>query len=228
MNQFETGPLVPAGTALLPDKDVELCGKSVRIRHVDASRDADALFRATHGDETDTAQWTYMGYGPFADEAAMRSWMEGIQASRDPLFMTVEDVASGTPLGVISFLNIMPDHRSIELGNIWYVPAVRRSMVNTETIYLLLRECIERLGFRRVEWKCDNLNERSKVAALRLGFMFEGVFRQHLIVKGRNRDTAWFALLDRDWEQARENFERFLYDPACTDSLSQLNERLYG
>lgn len=227
MNRFKIGPLVPARAALVPDKDSVLNGESVRIRHVDPANDTRALFEATHGSDCDPAQWTYMSYGPFADEAAMRRWMDEIAVSRDPLFMTVSDAASDTPLGIVSYLNIVPVHRTIELGNIWYVPKAQRTAVNTETIYLLLKHCFETLGYRRVEWKCDNLNERSKAAATRLGFRFEGVFRQHFIVKGHNRDTAWFAVLDGDWDGLRSNFEQVLYASDCSASLLELNEKVY-
>ncbi len=228
MNRFSIGPLVPVRVALVPDKDSVFDGKSVRIRRVDPANDTRALYDATHGPDSDPAQWTYMSYGPFADEAAMRRWLDDIDSSRDPLFMTVCDAASDTPLGIVSYLNIVTVHRTIELGNIWYIPNAQRTGVNTETIYLLLRHCFETLGYRRVEWKCDNLNDRSKAAATRLGFRFEGVFRQHFIVKGHNRDTAWFAVLDRDWDQLKSNFERVLYEPGCTVSLRELNEKIYA
>ena len=227
MDRFTTGTPVSNHAALVPDKARELVGNTVRLRHVDPARDTPALFQASHGPDRDPAQWTYMSYGPFADEAAMRRWMGEMQASRDPLFMTVSDAGSGTPLGIVSYLNIVPVHRTIELGNIWYVPGAQRTAVNTETVYLLLKDCFETLGYRRVEWKCDNLNERSKAAATRLGFRFEGVFRQHFIVKGHNRDTAWFAVLDGDWDRLRSNFEQVLYDPGCKASLRELNEKIY-
>ncbi len=227
MNRFKIGPPVPVKAALAPDKDSVLDGKSVRIRHVDPANDTRALFEATHGPDCDPAQWAYMSYGPFADEAAMRRWLDENDVSRDPLFMTVCDAASDTPLGIVSYLNIVTVHRTIELGNIWYIPNAQRTAVNTETIYLLLKHCFETLGYRRVEWKCDNLNERSKAAATRLGFRFEGVFRQHFIVKGHNRDTAWFAVLDRDWDRLRSNFEQVLYASGCSASLRELNEKIY-
>ena len=203
-----------------------LVGKTVLLERVDASRDSPALFEATHGDSADPGQWTYMAYGPFADQQSMRGWMETVQELTDPLFMVVRDVATSAPLGMVSFLNIVADHRRLELGNIWYVPAAQRTSANTETIYLMLRESFEALGYRRVEWKCDALNARSKAAATRLGFSFEGVFNQHIVVKGRNRDTAWFAMLDSDWPAIKENFERVLRGPAGATSLSMLNSTL--
>ena len=127
------------------------------------------------------------------------------------------------PAGMAAFMNIAPAQRRLELGHIWYVPSAQRTAVNTETVYLMLCESFDSLGYRRVEWKCDALNARSRRAATRLGFSFEGLFRQHAIVKGRNRDTAWFAMLDTDWPRIRENFEAVLYDPACRVALTTLN-----
>ena len=118
------------------------------------------------------------------------------------------DLATGDPVGVVSYLNIVAPDRRIELGHIWYVPAAQRGRANTETAYLLMRQAFDELGYRRVEWKCDALNARSRAAAERLGFTFEGVFRQHMIVKGRNRDTAWFSMTDTEWPARRAAIER--------------------
>jgi RimJ/RimL family protein N-acetyltransferase len=124
---------------------------------------------------------------------------------------------------MVSFLNVDAAMRRLELGHIWYAPAAQQTEANTEATYLMLRESFEELGHRRVEWKCDALNARSRSAALRLGFTFEGVFRQHMIVKGRNRDTAWFSMLDGEWPPARGAFERWLSaDPAGRPSLASL------
>ena len=157
-----------------------------------------------------------MAYGPFESASAMRSVMERlVDGSVDPQWWLVRDLPSGAPAGMAAFMNIAPAQRRLELGHIWYIPAAQRTAVNTETVYLMLCESFDRLGYRRVEWKCDALNARSRRAATRLGFSFEGVFRQHALVKRRNRDTAWFAMLDTDWPRIRENFEAVLYDPAC-------------
>jgi RimJ/RimL family protein N-acetyltransferase len=184
-------------------------GRFVRLVPVEPSHAA-ALFAASHGDETTEAMWTYLSYGPFADEAQMRSWLEGIARSEDPRFFTVIDRSTGDPVGVVSYLNIVAPDRRIELGHIWYVPAAQRGRANTETAYLLMRQAFDELGYRRVEWKCDALNARSRAAAERLGFTFEGVFRQHMIVKGRNRDTAWFSITDAEWPARREAIETWL------------------
>ncbi len=181
-------------------------GRTVRLDRLDAARDIGPLFEATHGEDADPGQWTYMAYGPFESADAMRAVMARlVDGSQDPQWWLVREVASDAPVGMAAFMNMVPAHRRLELGHIWYVPAAQRTAVNTETIYLMLRESFDRLGYRRVEWKCDALNARSRQAALRLGFRFEGIFRQHCIVKGRNRDTAWFAMLDTDWPRIREN-----------------------
>jgi RimJ/RimL family protein N-acetyltransferase len=188
-------------------------GRFVRLAPVDPAGDAESLWRATHdGSDAAEAVWTYLAYGPFADAAAMRAWLETLVPSDDPLFLTVH--ADAGPSGVVSFMSIEPEMRRIELGHIWYAPAAQRSEANTETVFLMLREAFEDLGYRRVEWKCDALNARSRAAAERLGFTFEGVFRQHMIVKGRNRDTAWFSIVDDEWPELRAAFERWLEAPA--------------
>lgn len=205
-----------------------LAGRFVTLRPVDPAADAAALHACSHGDPATEGLWTYMGdYGPFESVAAMRGWLEDCVASDDPLFFAVIEAASHEPVGMVSFLNIVAGMRRLELGHIWYAPKVQRSKVNTEAIYLMLRESFEALHCRRVEWKCNALNARSRAAALRLGFGFEGVFRQHMIVKGRNRDTAWFAMLDGEWPAIKANMETWLYgdgDPA--PSLRALNVAL--
>lgn len=202
-----------------------LTGAEVSLRPLDPGRDRAALYAQSHGDAETERLWTYMPYGPFANEAEMGAWLARCAASEDPAFRAVVD-ATGQPCGMVSYLNILPSQRRLELGHIWYAPAVQRSAVNTETIYLMLCESFDRLGCRRVEWKCDALNARSRAAALRLGFRFEGIFRQHMIVKGRNRDTAWFALVDADWPAVRANMERWLRGAEPGLSLRALNRPL--
>jgi len=136
----------------------------------------------------------------------MATWLEGLSGSSDPRFFAVT-LADGEPIGVVSYLNAVAADRRIEIGHIWYVPAAQRTRANTEVTYLLLSHAFEDLGYRRVEWKCDALNARSRAAAERLGFTFEGIFRRHMIVKGRNRDTAWFSMLDTEWPRVRAAME---------------------
>jgi RimJ/RimL family protein N-acetyltransferase len=165
------------------------------------------LHSGSHGDPKTESLWTYMAYGPFADRGAMHAWLERCASSSDPLFLVVHDMQSQKAVGIATFMAIRPEMRCLELGNIWYVAKAQGTGINSEAVYLMLREAFEQ-GYRRVEWKCDSLNERSRRAALRLGFTFEGIFRQHMIVKGRNRDTAWFAMLDHEWPSVRARLEK--------------------
>ncbi len=208
-----------------PTRD-PLQGSAVTVRPLAPADDLDALYAASHGDPETEALWAWMPYGPFADRDAMGEWLENCATSTDPAFRAVIHRASGRPVGMVSYLNIEPDHRRLELGHIWYAPSVQRTRANTEAIRLLLGEAFDHLGCRRVEWKCNALNTRSRAAALRLGFRFEGIFRQHMIVKGRNRDTAWFALVDRDWPAARDHMERWLAADGSGLSLTALNRSL--
>ena len=197
-------------------------GRFVRLEPVDPGAHAEGLWRAANdGSPAAPGVWTYLPYGPFPYVESMRSWIASVEPSDDPLFLAV--VTERGPVGMTSFLNADTAHRRVELGHIWYSPIAQRTEANTESVSLMLAEAFEVLGCRRVEWKCDALNERSRVAALRLGFTFEGVFRQHMIVKGRNRDTAWFSMLDREWAMARAAFARWLdADPSARPPLASL------
>jgi RimJ/RimL family protein N-acetyltransferase len=184
-----------------------LIGTRVRLEPLDPDRHADDLLEAAGGDP---GLWDYLPYGPFADAGELRAWLAERATSTDPLFLAVVDTATGRAGGVVSYLRIEPEHGCIEIGHIWFGAALQRTPAATETIYLLARHAFDDLGHRRLEWKCDAANARSRRAAERFGFTFEGVFRQHMIVKGRNRDTAWFALLDGEWPAARAAFEAWL------------------
>jgi RimJ/RimL family protein N-acetyltransferase len=183
---------------------------------------AGGLFASWHDRPGGAELWTYLPFGPFEDEAAMHEWVAWAATSTDFLYRTVVVRATDAPVGMASFMRAEPEQRTIELGGIWYAPSAQRTAANTEATYLMLRESFD-LGYRRVEWKCNALNQRSRVAAERLGFTFEGVFRQHMIVKGRNRDTAWYAMLDREWPRVRANIERWLEAEPGTLSLRELN-----
>ena len=224
--QFQVGPrVVDSSPAEFPGGR-RLEGRTVRLERPNGARDGARLFEATHGDGADPGQWTYMMYGPFENADTMCALIDRMAASKDPQWWLVRDLPSSAPVGMAAFMNVTPADRRIELGDIWYTRAAQRTVVNTETIYLMLRESFDRLGYRRVEWKCDVLNVRSMRAAVRLGFSFEAIFRQHRIVRGRNRDTAWFAMLDADWPKIRAHFEAVLYDSACRESLAVLNAPL--
>lgn len=198
-------------------------GNYVTLIPVNPEADVSELYECSHSSEEKALLWTYMPYGPFSDPGAMLKWLRECQDSSDPLFVTVHATESAQRIGMASFLNIVPDMLRLELGHIWYSPLAQRTKVNTETIYLMLCESFDRLGYRRVEWKCDSLNTRSRAAALRLGFSFEGIFRKHVLTKGRNRDTSWFAMTDDDWPAVKENMERWLYSGETNISLRDLH-----
>ena len=201
-------------------------GRYVLISTIDPDRDIDELFDCSHGSASFDELWTYMPYGPFENKSKMKMYLHNCANSSDPLFFCIKEKASGKKSGVVSFLNIVEANLTIELGHIWYSPNVQRTKVNTETIYLMLCESFDRLKYRRVEWKCDALNARSRAAAQRLGFSFEGVFYKHIITKSRNRDTAWFAMLDDDWSVIKANMEKYLYAAKTEFSLRLANKPL--
>ena len=207
---------------------VVLPGRVVTLRPFDRAGQAEELYQATHGPQQEDL-WRYMSEGPFAAQSDFDLAFDKKAGSTDPLFFAIVDNFTGLPLGQASYLRIEPAHRVVEVGNIIFTPALQRSSGATEAMYLMARHAFDDLGYRRYEWKCNALNEPSRRAALRLGFTFEGVFRQHMIVKGRNRDTAWFAMVDSEWPRRRANFEQWLA-PSNFDSdgrqrvsLSSLN-----
>jgi RimJ/RimL family protein N-acetyltransferase len=191
-------------------------GRLCRIEPLDPGHHAEDLFAAYSADK-EGRNWTYMGYGPFASLAAFRDWMEKSCLGSDPFFHAVVERASGKPLGVASYLRIDPPMGVIEVGHIHFSPALQGTAMATEAMYLMMARAFDGLGYRRYEWKCNALNAASRRAALRLGFRFEGIFRQAMIVKGRNRDTAWFSILDSEWPEVKQAFEAWL-DPANFDA----------
>jgi RimJ/RimL family protein N-acetyltransferase len=227
-NQTPLGAAVDPTPAKRPQRAI-LSGRVVDLVPLNADAHADALFEGANGGDNDRV-WTYLFDGPFADRAAFRANIEAKAKSEDPLFFAIVDKASNRAVGYQTFLRIEPQHRVIEVGAIMYTPAMQRSIGATEAQYLFARTVFDELGYRRYEWKCNDLNAPSKRAALRFGFTFEGVFRQHMIVKGRNRDTAWFSMLDSEWPKRRAAFEQWLapsnFDAAGRQrlALSGLNE----
>jgi RimJ/RimL family protein N-acetyltransferase len=202
------GESVDLRPAKRPERKV-LSGRAVTLVPLNADAHADALFEGANGGDQDRV-WTYLFDGPYTDRAAFRANIEAKAKSEDPLFFAILDRPSGKAVGYQTFLRIEPQHGVIEVGNIMYSPAMQRSIGATEAQYLFAAYVFDELGYRRYEWKCNNLNAPSKRAALRFGFTFEGVFRQHMIVKGRNRDTAWFSMLDSEWPARRAAFEQWL------------------
>ena len=186
---------------------VALEGELVRLEPVDVARHAGQLFAAQ---SSAPELWEYLPYGPFANETAFRVWLTERAATSDPLFYAIIERKSGRALGMASFLRIEQDHGVIEVGHIWYSPALQRTRLATDAMYVMARHVFDDLGYRRYEWKCNALNEPSRRAAVRLGFTFEGVFRQHMVIKGENRDTAWYSMLDGEWPAAKAAFEAWL------------------
>jgi len=202
-----------------PERTV-LRGGRVLLRPLDADSDAGPLYAESHPPLGDPGLWTYLPNGPYRDPGELRDALRIAAASEDPLFFALVPLPSGEPAGVASYLRITPDHGVIEIGHIWFGASLRRTAAATEAVYLLAANAFDGLGYRRLEWKCDALNRASRRAAQRFGFRFEGVFRNHMVVKGRNRDTAWFAITDDEWPAVRAGFEAWL-DGGNLDAAGQ-------
>ena len=190
---------------------------------LDPDAHAAALYTAYSAD-TEGRIWTYLPQGPFADQAGFRAWMDAFCLSDDPLFHSI--LVEGQPLGVASLMRIDPANGVIEVGNINFAPALSRTRAATEAMYLLMSRAFDELGYRRYEWKCDALNAPSSRAAARLGFTYEGLFRQAIVYKGRNRDTAWFSILDSEWPRLKAGFEAWL-DPSNFDADGRQRHALH-
>jgi len=208
-----------------------LMGRAVSIVPLDPAAHADALFAGACGKEND-ALWRYLFEGPFTSRADFDAHLRHKAGSEDYVFCAILDKLSGDAVGYTAYMRIEPAHRVIEVGSILFTPRLQRTIGATEAMYLMARHAFEDLGYRRYEWKCNALNAPSRSAALRLGFTFEGIFRQHMIIKGRNRDTAWFSMLDSEWPKRKAAFERWL-DPSNFDtggrqktSLSAMNREV--
>jgi RimJ/RimL family protein N-acetyltransferase len=197
-----------------------LRGQHIALRPIDPAGDAEALCAAARGDPE---LWTYLSYGPLENPAQLAEFYDDV--ADDPFFYTLCPLPDERPAGVASYLRITPDHGEIEIGHIWFGAALQRTRAATEAIYLLAVNAFDALGYRRLEWRCNSLNERSRRAAERFGFTFEGVLRQHMVTKGRNRDTACFSITDKEWPRLRARFERWL-DDANFDARDRQRKRL--
>ncbi|NEX47089.1 GNAT family N-acetyltransferase [Pseudotabrizicola algicola] len=204
-----------------PPAGLSLQGQRIRLEPLEADDHAAGLFAAFSGHD---ALWDYMPYGPFSSASAYHRWVKDQQGRSDPFYFAFRDPANGHALGVASYLRITPEQGSIEVGNICLSPALQRTPAATEAMFLMM-DWAFRAGYRRYEWKCNALNLPSRRAAQRLGFSFEGVFRNHMVIKGRNRDTAWFSVIDSEWPALREAFAAWL-SPANFDASGRQKERL--
>jgi RimJ/RimL family protein N-acetyltransferase len=199
-------------------------GRLCRLEPIDADKHGSELYTA-FGKDRDGRNWTYLPYGPFLSQAELCEWIETSCLGDDPLFFSVIDLASEAAVGVASYLRIEPAVGVIEVGHIHFSPLMQGRPIATEVMYLMMRQVFDFYGYRRYEWKCDALNQPSCAAATRLGFLFEGIFRQATLYKRRNRDTAWYSILDREWPAARSAFEAWL-DPANFDANGSQRQRL--
>jgi RimJ/RimL family protein N-acetyltransferase len=196
-------------------------GRFCRVEPLDPDRHGAALYAANSLDK-DARNFTYLSGGPFATQAAYFAWLNGFCRGDDPLFHAIVEPATGKPVGVASFMRIDPGNGVIEVGHINYSPLLQRKPAATEAMFLMMKRAFD-LGYRRYEWKCDSLNAASRAAAQRLGFSFEGIFRQAVVYKGRTRDTAWYSIVDGEWAATRAAFERWLA-PANFDAAG--NQRV--
>lgn len=200
-----------------------MIGRYCRVEPLDIERHAADLFAANSTD-SEGRIWSYLPYGPFDTLESYTDWMRQSCFSDDPLFHAIIDTATGKAVGVASYLRIAPAAGSIEVGHINYSPLLQQTPAATEAMYLMMKRAFE-MGYRRYEWKCNALNQGSRSAAMRLGLSYEGVFRQATIVKGRNRDTAWYAAIDSEWPELQAAFERWL-DSANFDAEGKQRVRL--
>jgi RimJ/RimL family protein N-acetyltransferase len=187
-----------------------LRGSHVLLRPVDAATDAQPLYAVSHLPDGDPAIWTYLPDGPYESPEHLRQMLAWAETAEDSLYFTLVRLRDMRALGVASYLRITPELGVIEIGHIWFGVPLQRTTAATEAIYLLARHAFDDLGYRRLEWKCNALNAASRGAAERFGFSFEGIFRNHQVVKGRNRDTAWYAIIDEDWPAIRAGFASWL------------------
>jgi len=196
-------------------------GRYCRLEPLNAAAHAEDLFSG-YCQQTDGSDWTYLPVGPFADLDSYRSHLQHAAASQDPQHWAVIDLRTQRAVGTLALMRMDPANGVIEVGHVTFSPLMKRTPLSTEAQYLLMRRVFDELGYRRYEWKCDALNEPSRKAAARLGFSFEGIFRQALVYKGRNRDTAWFSIIDSEWPALRAAFERWL----ATDNFDAAGQQL--
>lgn len=203
------GDLVPGWSSRQPPPRRTLPGRWCRLEPLDPARHADALYQANARD-TSNRLWTYLPYGPFADSKAYRTWVEEVSEQREAVFFAVVATEGDRPLGVCALHRIDVSAGCVEVAHVAFSPALQKTTAATEAIFLALSLVFDELGYRRVEWKCDALNAGSRSAAHRFGFSYEGTFRQALVVKGRNRDTAWFSITDSDWSRLKKAYAAWL------------------
>jgi len=195
--------------ALVPSR-IPLTGKYVSLEPQNADTHAAELYEAGHSTEQGLRIWDYLAYGPWSDLESYKATLRNQSSSFDPIFYTIKSVESGKACGQASFLDINAQNGVIEIGHIWFGPELQKTPGGTEALYLMLCYALDDLKYRRMQWRCNSLNEKSRQAARRLGFRFEGIFYNHLIFKGKNRDTTWYSILDDEWPEVRERISAWL------------------
>ena len=208
--------------AKIPSKKI-LNGKYVALEPININKHSKDLYTNFSKDKKNTI-WTYLPYGPFRTYESFKKWLKSFCLNKDPLFYAIYAKRLKQYCGMASYLRITPEHGSIEVGHINYSPLLQNSLEGTETMYLMMRNAFETLGNRRYEWKCNNLNSASKKAALRLGFKFEGIFRQMFVFKGRSRDSAWFSVIDKEWNKIKKRYLNFLNSKNFNKDLKQIKK----
>jgi len=211
-NEWAVGELVERSPVASAFGREVIKGNAISLFPLDASAHGADLYASFATSDPEDRLWTYMSQGPFADETAFRTWLNPQEQSTDPLFFTLVPGSSNKPEGMASFLRMDRANAVAEIGNIWFAPSLQRTRAASEAIFLMMRHVLETRSCRRLEWKCNALNGPSRRAAERFGFNFEGIFFNHMVVKGRNRDTAWYAIIEEDWPRIRTAFETWLGD----------------
>ena len=214
---------LPAGVAI--------AGKHVRIEPLDPRVHAAELFQASHESDAARGVWDFLPWGPWQDVKGFASWCEELASESDRFWYAFRPGFDQRVRGMACYLNVMPAQATIEIGAIWFSPDMQRTRAATETLFLMLSDAMDDLNYRRMEWKCNALNDKSRAAARRLGFKFEGIFYNHMIVKGRNRDTAWYSILEHEWPEVRALITSWLGDEnfdsggRAQSSLSEMTAR---
>jgi RimJ/RimL family protein N-acetyltransferase len=204
-------PVVHAPSGLVPSRSL-LSGKLTRLEPLDPAVHTEELYRAGHGSAEALHIWDYLPHGPWPDETSFVAHLRNQAADLDQIRFVVRPLATGVASGMASYMDIDAKAGVIEIGGIWFSPNLQRTRAATEALFLLLSYAMDELRYRRMQWRCNALNVKSRNAARRLGFRFEGIFYNHQISKGRNRDTAWYSILDDEWREVRANIERWLDD----------------
>lgn len=210
-NQYDQpiGPALDGWTTRPLPPRTPMVGRLCTVEPVDVGRHAADLHRA-YSSAADGRDWTYLSVGPFATEADYVEYLSAAAASADPFHHAVIDHRTGKAIATLALMRMDPPNGVIEVGHVTYSPLIQRTVMGTEAQFLLMRRAFDELGYRRYEWKCDAFNAPSRRAALRYGFQFEGIFRQAVVTRGRSRDTAWFSIIDSEWQVLRPAYERWL------------------